>query len=269
MWPVVCLGAVLLSALGAVPAQSSPGAAQTSESVSPVAQCQSTAAGLSLGAALPRTKERLNAGAPLAVVALGSSSTSGFLVGERNAFPAVMKRSLAQLYPGASIEVTNRGIIMENIRATRARIGPEVVPLHPHLVIWQLGTNDVVWRGIAENAKDLVTSGVRELKAAGADVILMDLQYAPLVYMWPRHRDMQRLIAEVAREQQVAHFPRFALLQRASDAGVHGLVAFDGLHSSAAGHECVGRVLARMIHDAAPHGAAKPSARPRRPPPSQ
>src|SRR5438067_6584410 len=68
---------------------------------------------------------------------------------------------------------------------------------------------------------------------------------------------MERIIAEDAPEEHVGYIRRFALLQRAANAGVKDLVAWDGLHSSAAGHECVGRALARMIHAAARKSARR------------
>jgi acyl-CoA thioesterase-1 len=45
----------------------------------------------------------------------------------------------------------------------------------------------------------------------------------------------------------VGHFPRFILMKRAIDAGVTGLVSWDGLHNSAEGYACVGLALAQMI----------------------
>jgi acyl-CoA thioesterase I len=67
---------------------------------------------------------------------------------------------------------------------------------------------------------DQVTEGVRILKATGADVILMDLQYAPLVLASPQHSSMQAIIAEVARQEHVGLFPRFALMRRSIEAGL-------------------------------------------------
>jgi hypothetical protein len=39
-------------------------------------------------------------------------------------------------------------------------------------------------------------------------------------------------------------------MKRAIDAGVTGLVWWDGLHNSAEGYACIGIALARMIDDA-------------------
>ena len=117
----------------------------------------------------------------------------------------------------------------------------------PDLVVWQLGTNDVVWHGIARDAKQSLRKGVERLKKANADVILMDLQDSPVVRTKPARGAMEKLISSVAREAAVGLFPRYHLMQRAHASGVGGLVAFDGLHNSGDGYLCIGRALARMI----------------------
>ena len=53
-----------------------------------------------------------------------------------------------------------------------------------------------------------------------------------------------------AAEERVGVFQRFLLMKRAIDAGVTGLVSWDGLHNSAEGYACIGIALARMIDDA-------------------
>jgi acyl-CoA thioesterase I len=146
----------------------------------------------------------------------------------------------------------NSGRIMEDLGDNIARIDRDVLYYKPDLVIWQIGTNDVVWRGIAANAEEMLSNAVRRLKAAGADVVLMDLQYAPLVLISNRYVRMEKIIADVAAEQAVGHFPRFLLMKRAIDSGITGLVSWDGLHNSADGYACVGVALAQMI-DAASH----------------
>ena len=143
------------------------------------------------------------------------------------------------------------GRIGEDLGENIARIDGDVLRYKPDLVIWQLGTNDVVWRGIADNAQEMLADAVRRMKAAKTDVVLLDLQYAPLVTFTSRSERMEKLITNVAAEQRVGHFPRFVLMKRAIDAGVSGLVSWDGLHNSSEGYACVGAALARMINAAA------------------
>ena len=219
---------------------------------SPSSDCLAFMKGLSLGASLPRTKTKLQPGQTLKVVALGSSSTTGFgILRAGGAFPDVMKQELLRLRPSARIELINSGRIMENIPDNIARLDDDVLRHKPDLVVWQLGSNDAMWRGIADNAKEMLTDAVKRLKTASTDVVLVDLQYAPLVLLTSRHVRMEKIIADVSRETNVGQFPRFVLMKRAIDGGVKGLVGWDGLHKSAEGHRCIGIALAQMIAAAA------------------
>jgi len=213
--------------------------------------CLAHAAGLTLGAPLGFTRAKLRTGQPLTIAALGSSSTTGFgAVGRGTAFPDVMKQELMRLEPRAHIEVNNSGRAMEDLADNVARLESDVLYYRPDLVIWQLGTNDVVWRGVASNSEQMLVDSVRRIKATMADVILLDLQYAPLVLLTGRHTQMEAIIANVARQESVGLFPRFLLMKRAIDAGVTGLVSWDALHNTARGYACVGIALARMIDGA-------------------
>jgi len=211
--------------------------------------CLVQATGLTLGAPLGFSRAKLRTGQPLTIAALGSSSTTGF--GSFGAaFPDIMKQELMRLQPRAQIKVVNSGRAMEDLTDNIARLDNDVLRHRPDLVIWQLGTNDVVWRGIASNSKDMLADSVRRIKATRADVILLDLQYAPLVLLTGRHTQMEAILADVARQENVGLFPRFLMMKRAIDAGVSGLVSWDGLHNSARGSACVGIALARMIANA-------------------
>jgi lysophospholipase L1-like esterase len=215
--------------------------------------CLASNQNLALGASLPRTTARLKAGDRIRIIAIGSSSTVGlWAMSSAATYPEVMRRELEALWPSVRIEVFNRGRIGETISGTMARFGHDVFTYLPELVVWQLGTNDVAWGGRASGLKDQVVKGVRALKGSGTDVILMDLQYAPMVLASSQHTIMQATIAEVARQERVGLFPRFALMRRSIEAGVpsSALLSWDGLHNSAAGYDCIGRGLARAVDDA-------------------
>jgi acyl-CoA thioesterase-1 len=227
--------------------------AQHSAKPSDAEICLAANESLSLGSALPRTTVRLDVGATVRIVAIGSSSTTGLWMASRAAtYPEVMRRELARLRPSARVVVVNSGRIGETISGSIARFERDVLAYGPDLVVWQLGTNDVAWGGRADGARDRVVAGVRRLKAAGADVILMDLQYAPLGLASSRHSMMETIIADVARQERVGLFPRFELMRRSIDAGLspRALVAWDDLHNAAAGYDCIARALARAIHTA-------------------
>lgn len=228
--------------------------AQAAATLSPAEICLTVNRNPSLGARLPRTAARLKAGGPLRIVAVGSSSTVGMGVwNSAETYPEVMRRELARLRPHARVLTVTSGRIGETIPGAMSRFGPDVLAYRPDLVVWQLGTNDILWGNRAVGLKDQIVRGVRMLKAGGADVILMDVQYTPRVLGSSQHPDIQAMIAVAAQEERAGLFSRFNLMHRSVAAGVPlgALSAGDGLHMSAAGYECVGRALARAIHAAA------------------
>jgi acyl-CoA thioesterase I len=243
-----CIGAALLitgpnALLGQEPASRSP--AET---------CLQANRSLSLGAPLPRTAAHLKTGGPLRVVVIGSSSTSGlWVLNSAATYPEVMRRELARLRPSTEIRIINSGRIGDTIAGTMVRFQRDVLSHSPDLVVWQLGTNDVAWGGRTDGLKNKIIEGVRALKANGPDVILMDLQYAPLVLASSHHSAMQAIIAEVARQERVGLFPRYELMRRSIEAGLSpgALLSWDTLHNSADGYDCIGRALARAVHAAA------------------
>ena len=206
-----------------------------------------------LGAHLARSAARLKADRALRIVAVGSSSTTGLWVLSTATYPEVMRRQLSALRPGAKIEVINSGRIGDTVPASLARFANDVLAHRPDLVIWQLGTNDAAWGGGAEGLKSQIIAGIRVLKTADSDIILMDLQYSPVLLASSQTPRLQSIIAEAAKEERVGLFSRFALMRRAIAAGVPSgaLVAWDGLHNSADGYDCIGRALARAINAAA------------------
>jgi acyl-CoA thioesterase-1 len=241
---------VALTAVALLIAASDAARAQAAASPSPAETCLNANQNLSLGTPLLRTAARLKSGGPLKVVAVGSSSTTGlWVLNSAATYPEVMRRELGRLRPNAQVEIVNSGRVGDTIPDNIARFERDVLSYKPDLVVWQLGTNDVAWGGRADSLKEHVVQGVRALKAGGADVILMDLQYTPMVLASAHYSTMQAIIADAARQERVGLFRRFDLMRRAIEAGLPpgALVSWDGLHNSADGYDCVGRALARAI----------------------
>jgi lysophospholipase L1-like esterase len=216
---------------------------------SPAESCLAAGETLSLGAPLPRTAALLRSGGPLKIVAMGSSSTvSLWMRDPARTYPGVMQAELMRLRPAVRVEVVNSGKNADTIPGNIARFERDVFAHRPDLVIWQVGTNDFTWVESADSLTARITRGVRMLRAGGAEVILMDQQYAPVI-LASQYAKMQAAIADAARRDGIALFGRFDLMRRAVDGGlsIGALVSWDGLHLSADGYDCVGRALARAI----------------------
>ena len=242
---VACLGAAMLGLAAECARAQAPAVMSTAET------CLAANLNLSLGVRLPRTAARLKSGEPLNIVAIGSSSTVGlWVLSSAATYPEVMRRELLRLRSNARIGVINSGRVGDTISDNLARFERDVFSFRPDLVVWQLGTNDVAWGGHPDDQlKVKVVEGVQALKASGADVILMDLQFSPMALASNYYSKMEAIVSDVAQQEQVGLFSRFALMRNSVNAGVpaDALVSWDGLHNSSEGYDCVGRALARAI----------------------
>ena len=99
------------------------------------------------------------------------------------------------------------------------RIDSEVLPAHPDLVIWQVGTNGVLRRESAVAMGEVVRAGIERIKKAGADVMLMNPQYAPAMLQHYHYRDMLHVLDAVAYAEDVPLFPRFAIMRDWAEEG--------------------------------------------------
>ena len=204
---------------------------------------------------LPHTAARLLAGGPLTIVALGSSSTEGAgATKPERSYPSRLAVALRARFPGMDIRVVNRGVSGELAPQMVARMERDVLAEKPDLVIWQLGTNSVLHDLDPDTEIDVARRGIATLKAAGIDVVLMDLQYAPAVLAHGGYHDMLRVLAGVARSEDVPLFHRFSVMRHWAEEGqmnVRMMLARDRLHMSDASYECLAQQIAHSIVAAA------------------
>jgi lysophospholipase L1-like esterase len=231
--------ALLLLACGAGPA-----AAWSTD------ECEVPGDLLRIDAPLRRTASKLVPGGTVTIVAIGSSSTYGVGASDpRMAYPSRMKKMLAADFPGTQVRVLNRGVGGEVVSDMLARWQRDVVQQAPDLVIWQVGANSALRATILGNYADLLREGIARTKAIGADIILMDPQYAPKLLEKPIVGSVLRATDQVARETGVGLFRRFDIMRHWVDGGVLTfpvLLDPDRLHLNDRGYAC----LAAAVTDA-------------------
>jgi acyl-CoA thioesterase-1 len=239
---------VLLGLAAALPILFSPGGRSAGAAID---RCAIPTELGGLTAPLPHTAARLKVGAPLTIVALGSSSTEGVGASRPDrSYPSRLAALLKLQFPGAAIRVVNRGIGGELAPQMLARLDRDVLAEKPDLVIWQLGTNSVLRDGNPADEVDVARLGIERIKAAGADVMLMDLQYAPAVLQHAGYREMQHVLSAVASSEDVPMVRRFAMMRHWAEDGtmsLHVMLAGDRLHMSDASYDCLARHVAQSI----------------------
>jgi acyl-CoA thioesterase-1 len=234
--------------------------------VAPPIACSAPAAFAHLDRPLLHTMRYLASGMPLTVVAIGSSSTAG--AGATSAaatYPSQLAADLREKFPGHDITVLNRGVNGEETDNMMARFASDVIAAHPQLVIWQVGTNSVLRDRSLEKHSALLHDGIQQLKAVNADVVLMDLQYAPAVIAKPETDDMVEQIAAAAKTENVDLFGRFAIMRNWSEVqhlSFDTFVSSDHLHMNDWGYGCVAKLLAGAIAEAATRPITSAAAHP-------
>ena len=204
---------------------------------------------------LPRIARRLAAGKPIKIVALGSSSTFGAGASTSAAsYPSRLAEELSRRFPGNEITVLNRGVNGDEIGGMLARLDAAVIAERPNLVLWQLGTNSLLRdRAVAPHGM-LLREGLARIRAAGAEVVLIDPQYAPRVLAKPNVDGMVSLIATTAKAENVGVFHRFELMRRwyeTEHLPFATFVSADGLHMNDWSYACLAKGLALAISEAA------------------
>jgi acyl-CoA thioesterase I len=204
---------------------------------------------------LVRTARRLASGAPLVIVAVGSSSTYGAGATSPAAnYPSRLAVELKQRFPGRDITVLNRGVNGEETAQMLARFATGVLAEHPDLVLWQVGTNSVMRDHSLSMHAVLLREGIAELKNAGADVVLMDMQYVPKVLAKSETQGMEDQLAIAAKQENVDRFERFAIMRNwyeVQHIPFDAFTARDQLHMNDWGYGCVAKLLADAIAEAA------------------
>ena len=231
------------------------GAPAAATNAGPPAACNVTLDQVRLDLPLVHTARVLASGKPLKIVALGSSSTYGAGAStSAAAYPSRLADELARRFPGHEITILNRGVNGNEAADMLARLDTAVIAEKPDLVLWQVGTNSVLRDKPLQPHAPLLHEGLARMKATGADVVLIDPQYAPRVISKPTCQGMVSLIATTAKAEHVGVFHRFELMRRwreTEQLPFETFVSTDGLHMNDWSYACMAKGLGNAIAEAA------------------
>lgn len=190
----------------------------------------------------------------LTILAMGSSSIEGAGASRGElGFVPLLQAGLSRRMPGVEVRVINKGIGGEIAKDTADRLARETTANAPDLVIWQIGTNDI----LRDRPEDDIFSDLRRGEAilddAGVDVMLLDPQRLPEATTNPGFRgrnpalgDLSRLLALEAGRKQYAMMTRFSAMSDWT-ALPRGGVGPDDLHLNDAGYSCWSEITAEGL----------------------
>jgi GDSL-like Lipase/Acylhydrolase family len=244
---VLAILAAIAFAGGAVAAESQPPVCDVPERLLP------TDADLAHVGSEVKDRRRLD----ITVVGSASSALAG-PDGPRFAYPAQLEQALKDRLPGVEVKVIAHVPSRQTTADMAAALPKILTDDHPALVIWQAGTVDAV-RGVEpDDFRNSLDQGLDAVAAAGADVILMNMQYSPRTESMLSVTPFADVMHWVAEQRGILLFDRLGIMHYWSDEGTFDLyAATTGYAMARRVHECIGRALASQIINAAHLDAAK------------
>jgi hypothetical protein len=250
--PVMILGLTLFAGLLAILLALAPARAEDAP-----ASCEVPAYLLTSESPLPKVEAAIVSERRLEILVVGSRSST-ITASEASAYPGRLQALLKEALPKVAVNVS----VELQVKKTAEEVAGGLVKLvevrKPTLVIWQTGTYDAIRSIDPDDFRAAVDEGIVAVQKAGADVVLMNLQYSPrtdTMISAPPFLDNMRVVAQ---EHDVPLFDRFAIMRHWSDAGDFDLTSTShGIDLAKRVHDCLGRALSKFVIDAAHVNPAK------------
>jgi len=193
----------------------------------------------------------------ISVVGSGSSSLPG-PDGAQFAYPARLEEALRQRLPGIDVKVTPHVQLRETTAQMAAGIEKILADDKPALVIWQAGTADALKGVEPDDFRISLDEGFDRIDAAGANVILVNMQYSPRTESMLDVSTYADIMRWAAQQHSALLFDRLAIMRYWNDEGTFDLYAATKDYGMARRvHNCIGRALASQIINAAHLDAEK------------
>jgi hypothetical protein len=191
---------------------------------------------------------------PIEILAVGSATMVGQDGGGGRSFPFRMAEELRGLLPGREIHLTLRGARSMPAPDMLKLMDAELAQTRFALVLWQTGAVEAAHSMNAEALRATVDAGAGSVRAAHADLVLIDLQYSRYWHTRASLDSYEEVLRDIAEAPDVALFRRYDLMRQWAENGGIDLErtrkaeqekAVDTLHA------CLGDALARFVAEGA------------------
>ena len=200
---------------------------------------------------LPKVAEAVKSGHSLDILVVGSRSSS-INTSDGTAYPGRLQAALRDKLPAVPVNVSVELQVKKTAGEVAGGLGKLVEVKKPTLVIWQTGTVDAMRSIDPDDFRAAVNEGVAALQNAGADVVLMNLQYSPRTETMISASPYIDNMRVVAQQHDVPLFDRFAIMHHWHDQGDFDLFSTShGIDLAKRVHDCLGRALSQFVIEAA------------------
>jgi hypothetical protein len=228
------------------------GAAKAETAADEPAECRVAQHLVENGLPLPQVAKAIAAKRlPILVLGTGSSLLLG-PAGRPDAYPARLRAVLAEKLPGVEVTLTTDVKARRTASDMAKALPDDLAAAKPALLVWQTGTVDAVQGVDQDQFSQALDKGITKARAAGADVVLVNSQYSPRTESIIAIGTYGETLRWVAVQHEVPLFDRFSIMKLWGDLGTFDLYsATKKLDIAGRVHDCIGRLLADLIVDAA------------------
>ena len=226
-------------------------AAATARAEDAPQSCDVPAYLLTSESALPKVAEAVKSRRPLDILVIGSRSST-INTPDGTAYPGRLQVALQEKLPSITVNVSVELQVKKTAEEVTAGFVKLLEVKKPTLVVWQTGTVDAMRSIDPDDFRSAVDEGVVALQKAGADVVLLNLQYSPrteTMISAPPYLDNMRVLAQ---QHDVPLFDRFAIMRHWQESGDFDLFsASHGVDLARRVHDCLGRALSQFVVETA------------------
>jgi hypothetical protein len=213
--------------------------------------CEVPAYLLTSESALPKVAAAVKSGRPLDILVVGSRSST-INTSDGSAYPGRLQAMLREKLPSVAVNVSVELQVKKTAEEAASGFVKLVEGKKPTLVIWQTGTVDAMRSIDPDDFRGAVDQGVAALQNAGADVVLVNLQYSPRTETMISASPYLDNMRVVAQQHDVPLFDRFAIMRNWNDSGDFDLFSTSrGIELAKRVHDCLGRALSKFVIEAA------------------
>jgi hypothetical protein len=206
---------------------------------------------LATDSVLAKVGDALKARQPLDILVLGSRSST-IMAADGTSYPWRLQSALRDKLPAATINVAVELRVKKTAKEAVSGLSKILEERKPTLVIWQTGTFDATRSVDPDEFREAVDEGVKMMQAAGADVILMNLQYSPRTETMISPSPYLDHMRVVAQQHDIPLFDRFAIMRHWNENGDFDFFSpSPGIELAKQVHECIGRALSVFVIEAA------------------
>lgn len=171
--------------------------------------------------ALPHASAEVTTRQRLDVLVLGGADMLGRAAeGEAFSTPARLEARLRAALPGLDVHIATHAAPRRSASAALGGLEADLARTGPTLVIWSAGTVEAGRGTDIDDLADTLQTGIGRIRAAGADVIMMNLQYAPSIARIVDLEPYRDAVRRIGGANEVPVLDRYEMMRGWSDSGL-------------------------------------------------